>query len=210
MPLQNRVTPFGEIVSYEARGQLMGNRGILHDDHRRLGKARWRHPHWIICRLEFKGRRDDVMRPGAYTRLFFLDDAVALAAGHRPCAFCRRAAYEAFVAAWIGGTAHSIRPRAGAIDRQLQRERVEPRTRRQITHLAPIDDLPDGTFLTLPGELDRALLLLGERLLPWTPHGYLPGRVRPAGIEVRTLTPRSTVAALRAGFRPELHPSTER
>jgi hypothetical protein len=208
MPLQNRVTPFGEIVSYQARGLFMGNRGILHDDHRCLGKARWRHPHWIICRLEFKGRRDDVMRPGAYTRLFFLDEAVALAAGHRPCAFCRRDAYEAFVAAWRDGNARSIRPHAGAIDRQLHHERVEPRTRRQITHLVPIDDLPDGTFLTLPGEPDRALLLLDARLLLWTLDGYRPGRSRPSGIEVRTLTPRSIVAALREGFRPELHPST--
>jgi hypothetical protein len=209
VPLQNRVTPFGEIVSYEARGLLMGNRGILHDAERRLGRAHWRHPHWITCRLEFEGRRQEVMRPGAYTQLFFLDEAVALAAGHRPCAFCRRAAYEAFVAAWMAGNALSVRPHAGAIDRQLQRERVEPRTRRQITHRAPIDDLPDGTFLTLPREPDRALLLLGARLLLWTPDGYRPGRARPSGIEVRALTPRSIVAALRAGFRPELHPSTE-
>jgi hypothetical protein len=207
MPLQNRVTPFGEIVSSPARGLLMGNRGILHNDERRLGAARWQHPHWVACRLEFKGRRQEVMRPGAYTQLFFLDEAVALAAGHRPCALCRRAAYEAFVSAWVAATGRAGRPRAVELDWQLHRERVEAQTRRQITHPAAIDDLPDGSFITLPGKPGVPYLLLDDRLLPWVPEGYRPARERPTRLEVTVLTPRATVAALRAGFQPLLHPS---
>jgi hypothetical protein len=152
MPLQNRVTPQGEIVSTPARGLLMGNRGILHNDERRLGTARWQHPHWVACRIEFRGRRQEVMRPGAYTQLFFLDEAVALAAGHRPCAHCRRTDYEAFVTAWMAAGGRSSRPRAAEIDWQLHRERVDSLTRRQVTHPAALDALPDGVFITLPGK----------------------------------------------------------
>jgi hypothetical protein len=209
MPLQNRVTPFGEIVSSAARGLLMGNRGILHNDEGRLGAGRWQHPHWVACRLQFRGRHQEVMRPGAYTQLFFLDEAVALAAGHRPCALCRRAAYEAFVSAWMTAFGRADRPRSVELDWQLHRERVEGLTRRQITHQAPIEDLPDGAFVTLPGKPAVAYLMLGPRLLPWAPGGYRPARERPAGLEVTVLTPRATVAALRAGYRPELHPSSE-
>ena len=209
MPLQNRVTPFGEIVSSPARGLLMGNRGILHNDERRLGTARWQHPHWVACRLEFRGRRQEVMRPGAYTQLFFLDEAVALAAGHRPCAHCRRADYEAFVSAWMAASGRAVRPRAAEIDWQLHRERVDPATRRQVTHAAPLDALPDGVFVALPGKPGAAYLVLRRRLLTWTAEGYRGGRARPDGLEVVVLTPRTTVGALAAGFRPRLHPSAE-
>ena len=209
MPLQNRVTPFGEIVSSPARGLLMGNRGILHNDERRLGTARWQHPHWVACRLEFRGRRQEVMRPGAYTQLFFLDEAVALAAGHRPCAHCRRADYEAFVSAWMAAGGRSERPRAAEIDWQLHRERVDSATRRQVTHAAPLDALPDGVFVTLPGKPGAPYLVLERRLLTWTAEGYRGVRARPDGLEVVVLTPRTTVAALAAGFKPRLHPSAE-
>jgi hypothetical protein len=209
MPLQNRMTPFGEIVSSPARGLLMGNRGILHNDDRRLGTARWQHPHWVACRLDWKGRRQEVMRPGAYTQLFFLDEAVALAAGHRPCAHCRRADYEAFVSAWMMAGGRAARPRAAEIDWQLHRERVDPATRRQVTHMAPLGTLPDGTFVTLPGKPGAPCLVLGRKLLTWTAEGYRGARPRPDGLEVVVLTPRTTVGALAAGFRPQLHPSAE-
>jgi hypothetical protein len=209
MPLQNRVTPFGEIVSSPARGLLMGNRGILHNDERRLGTARWQHPHWVACRLEYKGRRQEVMRPGAYTQLFFLDEAVALAAGHRPCAHCRRADYEAFVSAWMAAGGRTERPRAAEIDWQLHRERVDPATRRQVTHAAPLDSLPDGAFVTLPGKPTTAYLVLGRSLLTWTAEGYRGARERPDHLEVTVLTPRATVTVMAAGFKPLLHPSAE-
>jgi hypothetical protein len=209
MPLQNRVTPFGEIISTAARGLLMGNRGILHNDDRRLSTARWQHPHWVTCRLEFKGRRQEVMRPGAYTQLFFLDEAVALAAGHRPCAHCRRPDYEAFVTAWMAAGGRSTRPRAAEIDWQLHRERVDSLTRRQVTHSARLDGLPDAAFITLPGKPGAPLLVLGRQLLCWTAEGYRGMHERPRDLEVAVLTPRTTVAALAAGFKPQLHPSAE-
>lgn len=209
MPLQNRVTPFGEIVSTPARGLLMGNRGILHNDDRRLGAARWQHPHWVACRLEFKGRRQEVMRPGAYTQLFFLDEAVALAAGHRPCAHCRRRDYEAFVSAWMTAGGRRERPRVAEIDWLLHRERVDSVSRRQVTHTATLDTLPDGTFVTLPGKPGTPCLVLGRQLLAWTAEGYRAAHDRPRALEVVVLTPRTTVGALAAGFRPQLHPSAE-
>jgi hypothetical protein len=147
-PLQNRVTPFGEIVASTARGGLMGNRGILHDDRKQLGAARWRSKAWISCVLEWKGSQRTVMSPGSYTELFFLDEATSCAAGHRPCAQCRRRDYNRFVAAWrqaedIGeGTPVT----ASVIDARLHTERVAPRTRGKITFTAPLGNLPDGNF----------------------------------------------------------------
>ena len=127
----------------------MGNRGILHDAGRRLGRARWRHPHWICCRLSFKGRKRRVMTPGRYTELFFLDEATALAAGHRPCFECRREDFRAFQAAWRRAFGARSEASAPAIDRALHAARVEPRSRRQIRFEAALDDLPDGAFALL-------------------------------------------------------------
>jgi hypothetical protein len=157
MPLQNRVTPTGEIIADPARGTLMGNRGILHDADRRLGSARWRHPHWICCRLRFKGRRREVMAPRRYTELFFLDEATALAAGHRPCAECRREDFRRFQAAWRDAVGAEIA--AAAIDRALHAARIDPQTRRQTRFEAALADLPDGAFVLLAddhGESERA------------------------------------------------------
>ena len=201
MPLQNRVLPTGEIVAHPARGTLTGNRGILHGADRRLGVARWRHPHWIVCDLANpRGRRRRPMSPGTWTELFFLDEAVALAAGHRPCACCRRAAYGAFGAAWAGAGLPG--QGAAAIDRVLHAERVG-HDRRQATHEAPMSALPDGTFIGLGG---IACLVLGDSLRPFRPEGYGPALPRPGG-RARVLTPAPTVAVLRAGYRPLLHPS---
>jgi hypothetical protein len=198
MPLQNRVTPGGEIIADPARGTLMGNRGILHDARQRLGAARWRHPHWICCRLAFKGRRRAVMAPGRYTELFFLDEATALAAGHRPCCECRREDFRAFQAAWRRAFGHAAA--APAIDRALHGARVEPRLRRQIRFQAPLEDLPDGVFVLLP-EAPNPLLVQGDRLYPWHPGGYGPPRARRSG-RASVLTPAPAVAVLRAGYRP--------
>ncbi|HLT02438.1 MAG TPA: hypothetical protein VK001_09670, partial [Geminicoccaceae bacterium] len=178
MPLQNRVTPTGEIIAHAARGTLMGNRGILHDETRRLGAARWRHRAWICCRLSFKDRRREVMAPGRYTELFFLDEATALAAGHRPCYECRRDDFRAFRAAWRRALGSPDASAAG-IDRALHEARVDPRTRRQIRFEAALDDLPDGTFVLLPDDTSALLLIAGDRLLPWHPGGYGPPQPRP-------------------------------
>lgn len=203
-PLQNRITPTGEIVADPARGLFMGNRGILHGQHRSLGAARWRHPHWIICRLAFRGRQRKVMAPGRYTELFFLDEATALAAGHRPCAECRREAWLRFRDAWRAAAGAETERCAPAIDRVLHQARVQSRTRRQVPHEARLGALPDGTFIRHGGAL---FLVLGDRLLPWHPGGYGRSLRRPADQIVTVLTPRPTVAVLTAGYRPVLHPS---
>lgn len=198
---QNRILPTGEIVAHPARGTLMGNRGILHDESGRLGRARWRHPHWIACLLEFRGRWRPVMAPRAYTELFFLDEAVALAVGHRPCAECRRADYARFLDAWQDATGN--RPRAKALDGALHASRLVPGTQRQATFAADARSLPDGAFVRQEG---AANLVFDGRLLPFAPTGYgSPGAI-PGG-EVETLTPRSIVGVLRAGYRPHVHPS---
>jgi len=199
MALQNRVTPGGEIVADPARGSLMGNRGILHDAQRRLGVARWRHPHWIYCRLAFNGRRRAVMTPGRYTELFFLDEATALASGHRPCCECRRDDFRRFQAAWRQAFGQAAA--AGAIDRALHRARVEPRSRCQVRFEAGLDDLPDGAFVLLPDATSSPMLVEGDRLHPWTPGGYGPARGRGSG-RVSVLTPAPTLAVLHAGYRP--------
>jgi hypothetical protein len=209
VPLQNRVTPTGEIVADPARGTLMGNRGILHDASRRLGAARWRHHHWISCRLRFKGRRRAVMAPRRYTELFFLDEATALAAGHRPCFECRREEFRAFQMAWrraFGARDSS----AAAMDRELHRARVEPRTGSQIRFEARLDDLPDGAFVLLDEAPSTPVLVLADRLLPWRAAGYVSWRGRPAAVGCRVLTPAPAVAVLRAGYVPALHPSAAR
>lgn len=197
MPLQNRVLPTGEIVADPARGLFMGNRGILHDEAGRLGKARWRHPHWITCLTAFKGRRRVPMAPHAYTELFFLDEAVALAAGHRPCAECRRAAFAAYRAA-VGLSG------AAAIDRALHAARIGP-DRGQRRETAQAAALPDGAFVLIDG---RPHLLRGPAALPFSPAGYGPARPRPAG-PVAVLTPAPSLLALARGYVPLLHPSAQ-
>ena len=200
MTLQNRVTPGGEIIADPARGTLMGNCGILHDAKQRLGAARWRHPHWIFCRLAFKGRWRPVMAPHRYTELFFLDEATALAAGHRPCAECRREDYRRWQAAWPGPDTS-----ADAMDRVLHADRLDGHTKR--TYTASLAELPDGVFV-LRG--DVPFLVLGDKLLRWTTAGYLEHTPRPARARTTLITPPSLVEVLRAGWRPNvplLHPS---
>ena len=200
MPLQNRVTPFGEIVAVHERGTMLGNRGILHGADGRL-RRRWAGRAWICCLLEFRGRRDPVMAPGHYTRLFFLDEPTALAAGHRPCAYCRRAAYLAFRSAWAdanAGLGLGPAPRAAEIDRMLHAERLGPGGSKR-RHPAELASLPDGTFFVEQGADDAALLLWAGTVWRWSPGGY--ERVGSAGSgPVLTLTPPSIVAALRAGY----------
>jgi hypothetical protein len=202
MVLQNRVLPTGDIVADPSRGTLTGNRGVLHDAGGNLGQARWRHPHWISCELSYKGLRRPIMAPGRWTELFFLDEAVALAAGHRPCGECRRADHLAFRAAW--GRAFGVEVAAAEMDRVLHAARVVPRRRALATHPAPLAGLPDGTFIR---DADDCLLVMGDRLLPFIPEGYGPPRPRPAAGTVTVLTPAPLVAVLCAGYRPRLHPT---
>jgi len=208
MALQNRVTPFGNIVADPGRGMFMGNRGILHDDARTLSAARWRHPHWIICLTSFKSRHREVMTPGKYTELFFSDEAAALAAGHRPCAECRRQAYNDFCRAWQTGHDADSRTRAAGIDQMLHQQRVNSRSRAQITWREKISLLPDGTFFSSTAAPDIAVLIYDQRLWEWSFSGYTEtgdiGRAPGVDEVVDVRTPGSIVATLKAGYKPVL------
>jgi len=204
MPLQNRVTPTGDIVAVAARGLFMGNRGILHDASRRLGVSRWKHKVWIVCRTCFRGRRRVVMAPRRYTELFFLDEAVAIAAGHRPCFECRRREFHAWQAAWLAGNGLSAPPRAAEMDAALHAARIEPGTRRQRTWQSPLGALPDGSYVLWQA---RPHIYLDGTLRPWSHTGYGAAVAAPPEDEVVVLTPRPSVGALRGGYRPVCHPS---
>jgi len=201
VPHRNRVTPFGEIIATQARGLLFGNRGVLHDDHGRLVRD-WQVKRWIACRLEFKGRRRPLLRPGRFTELFFLDEATALAAGHRPCAECRREDYVMFREAWEADRGVS-RPSANDMDRTLHAERVSGDGAKRY-HAARFGDLPDGSMIS---EDERAWLVCRGRLLAWTPFGYESERASRRSAAVLTLTPPSILGVLRGGYRPAIHPT---
>lgn len=205
MPLQNRVTPLGELITSPARGLVYGNRGCLHDAGGAI-RRRYATKRWIACRLEFRGRRrTPLMAPGRYTELFFLDEATALAAGHRPCAECRRADYDQFTEIW--SQVHPTLRGADAIDAQLHAERlVVPSASRRL-HEAPFEQLPDGTFVVDAGE---PCLVLGSQLLAWSPGGYLTRRRRPVHGPATVITPPSLLALLRHDWDPLvplLHPT---
>jgi hypothetical protein len=206
MPRQNRVTPRGELIATPERGLVYANRGCLHDD---AGQIRRHHNgrRWIACRLRFRGwHRAPLMQTGRFTELFFLDEATAFAAGHRPCALCRRQDYNRFCELW--DDIHPGQRGADAIDAQLQAERWDASTRTQRLQAAAAHELPDGTFVLEDGD---SWLVLGDRLLEWGPGGYGARQPRPpAGKRLTVVTPPSLVEILRTGWTgavPLLHPS---
>ncbi len=208
MPRQNRVTPLGEIIACRERGTMLGNRGILHDESGNIRRS-WSGRRWLICQLEFRGRRRTIMAPHRYTELFFLDEATGLAAGHRPCFECQRRRYYEFRAVWAAGNLYdqSISPlSAGEIDMRLHADRLDASRSKRVFQ-ANLDDLPSGVFISKDGRTDQALLIQGDSLLVWSPGGYRDRLRRRKHEVVSVLTPRSTVAAIRAGFIPEIHPS---
>ncbi len=202
MPLQNRVTPFGEVIAAPERGLFTGNRGIIHDpDTKTLLRRRWTTKAWITCTLDWKGVRRRPMAGRSWTELFFLDEATALAAGHRPCFYCRRDRALAFRNAWAEGQGIAPPP-APAMDAVLHGERLDERRRKRIHPLsAAIGDLPDGTMISAGG---AAYVIVGGKALRWTAAGYRAAKSLPSidGL----LTPPSIVGALSSGYRPALHP----
>jgi hypothetical protein len=199
MPLQNRVDPWGRLHCVSARGAWMGNRGVLHDASRAIVRP-WRSKAWILCRLEFKGRRREVFAPGRYSELFFLDEATAFSAGHRPCAECNRERFNAFKRAWPSGA------KAAEIDSALHAERICAGGEK-ASYEAALDALPDGTMIECDAS---ALLVRGEALYPWSFAGYGAPLPRPRRAErVRVLTPSSMVRAIARGFAPQMHPSVD-
>jgi hypothetical protein len=220
MPLQNRVTPTGEIVAVAQRGMFTGNRGIIHDpETKTLLRRHWSNPAWLVCLCNFRGRRRAVMTTRSWTELFFLDEATALAAGHRPCFYCRREDAGRFRDAWVRGNG-GARASAKQIDATLHRERLDGRTKRLHPLPCAIEALPDGTMLQARasektsgadhlGASDdgtNSYLMLRGRAWLWSFDGYR--LINESLRDAMLLTPPSTLRALRAGYRPILHGSS--
>jgi hypothetical protein len=205
MPLQNRVTPTGDIIATSHRGMFVGNRGIIHDPATKtLLKRRWSTPAWLTCVLEFRGRRREVMATRSWTELFFLDEATALAAGHRPCFFCRRDDANMFRAAWEKGN-RVTSVYATDIDRVLHIERLDHGRKRLHRLRQPLRELPDGAMVQRGAE---SYLIAQGRALRWSSAGYSAADI--ADDNTMLLTPPSTLRALAAGYRPLPHPSAVR
>jgi hypothetical protein len=200
VPERNRVTPFGGIVAIEQRGLFLGNRGSIHRG-RTIARS-WQVRRWITCVLEFKGQVAPTWEPGRWTPLFFWDEAVALAAGHRPCALCRRGDYNAWLDAWA--SAIGDRPSAHAMDRRRHVERLDGKTQRR--HRTPWRDLPNGAFVVID---DVPVLVLDDRLARWSAAGYGTPLDRPTRGDATVLTPPSTIAVLEHGYRPVIHPTVD-
>ena len=202
MPLQNRVTPTGDIIATAHRGMFTGNRGIIHDPATKtLLKKRWSSPAWITCVCEFRGWRRKVMGGRSWTELFFLDEATAFAAGHRPCFFCRRDDANRFRAAWEEGNGvKSILARE--IDAVLHGERLERGRKRLHPLPAPVERMPDGAMVQRGEE---SFLIVQGRVLQWSMAGYSETEI--ATENAMLLTPPSTLRAMSAGYQPVLHPS---
>lgn len=200
MPLQNRVSPFGELFANAARGTFMGNRGgRIHDAAQRLGTRRWASKQWICCVLTFKNRHRTVW-DDSYTELFFLDEVTALAAGHRPCFECRRVDANAFASAW--GRVIGQRPSAPQMDDVLHAQRLDGRDRR--LHRRPLAGLPDGSMITRDGE---SYAVREDRLLRWSPSGYVQQIARSDDETAVVLTPSAILDVLSAGYQPHWHAS---
>jgi hypothetical protein len=205
MPRQNRVTPFSTIISTPARGRWLGNRGCIHDESGRIRRL-YQTRRWIICLLQYKGVRRQLMQPGRWTELFFLDEATALAAGHRPCAYCQRTRYNEFRETWARANPEfgsSPRPGADEMDAVLHRERLDS-NRQRLTYPAPLGALPDAAFVV---HNSKPWLVRGGRLFPWQPDGYGAPIALPSDSRVMVLTPRSTVNTLASGFEVQMDTS---
>ena len=199
MPLQNRVDPFGNLHAVSSRGSLMGNRGILHDDDINVLRKH-AHQNWVTCALEFKGRTRTLMQPNRYTELFFLDEATAFAAGHRPCAECRRARYNEFMTAWrsVHGEIEPGRSRPQTVDRMLHQHRIA-RGGKKVTFAAHTSELPDGTIFEFEGQ---PILVWKAKQFDWTFDSYRERNDAVNG-QVNVLTPLPIVEVFRTGFIPQ-------
>ena len=200
--LQNRVDPWGNIIKTSARGSWMGNRGLLHDENQNIRRP-FKLQAWLICLLEFRGRKRSVMAPRQYTELFFMDEATAFSAGHRPCFECRRKDYDRFKTLWIKANpeyGYNEKTSIRKIDEILHKDRIDP-AGAKITHTEALKDLPDGSFVIYK---EHPAVVVRSSIYPWSPFGYENG-VPLAGEEKLTvLTPKSVVNAFRAGYIPQI------
>ncbi len=200
--LQNRVDPFGNLIKTQARGSWMGNRGILHNDEQEVLRP-YKLNAWITCKLDFKGRRREVMAPKRYTELFFLDEATSFAAGHRPCFECRRNDYNRFKSLWIKGNPEynfNEETSIKEVDDILHKERIDDNNIK-LTYEENIDAIPNGTFVLIDS---KPYLVFGKNIYLWSPFGYEKGTALPATDKLTVLTPRSVVNTFRAGYLPQI------
>lgn len=207
MPLQNRVDPWGNLVAVSARGEFLGNRGILHNGNKNIIKP-WAHKNWVTCELSFKGIKRELFGPNSYSELFFLDEATALAAGHRPCAHCRRQRYNEFKRLWgiANGLPDSTAVSSPEIDKQLHLERAS-RNRTKILFSTIFSEVPDGTLIALATE---AYLVWGGCLHKWSHHGYdTTWPLPPEDKVVQVITPQTIVQMFKVGFKPLVHASIQ-
>ncbi|MBC3808495.1 hypothetical protein H8K52_14215 [Undibacterium seohonense] len=206
MTLQNRVTPFGQLKAINARGLFLGNRGKLHNDEKRIIKQ-WDSNRWITCSIEYQGIRREIFSEGSYSELFFLDEATALSAGHRPCGDCRRERLKEFKLRWQqanseDGDTNGIK--VELIDTQMHAERTK-RDGTKVTYQTKLGELPDGVFISIDG---IALLKWNNKLFEWSASGYIERfETFPDELVVDVLTPRSVVGVIRAGYIPQVHQS---
>lgn len=209
MTLQNRVDPWGNLHAANARGSLLGNRGKLHNEQRQIVRD-WQRLPWVTCALDFKGRKREVFAPSTYSELFFLDEATAFAAGHRPCASCRRGRYDEFKSGWLvanGARLSLTNASIAEIDKLLHAERVDV-SGVKITFEAPLRDLPLGTFVDIKGE---SSLVWNHGLKRWSFSGYSALHLQPSpSTLVRVLTPESIVRTFAGGYCPAVHESANR
>jgi hypothetical protein len=208
MPFQNRVDPWGQLHAVPARGTLLGNRGIIHNAAQHI-VAPWRTKAWITCRLEWRGWRRSIMQPRSWTELFFLDEATAFAAGHRPCAYCRRARFAAFKTTWLAvnpDVFSAAPPRIIEIDKVLHKERTR-KGGGKVTYEEKLSALPDGAMVELGA---GAYLLWNRQVLQWSFAGYTVSEIPRFSLQrVRVLTPASIVRMFRSGFRPDVHANVQ-
>jgi hypothetical protein len=200
--MQNRVNPFGEIIETKARGAWMGNRGRIHNEHQQIG-SRYKSPAWLICKLEFKGRKRQIMAPNSYTELFFLDEATAFAAGHRPCFECRREDFNRFKKLWIKGNRQynfSGKTSIREIDQVLHNQRINKDGTKKMCP-EELNKLPDGTIVSFQ---ESAFLLFKKHLYLWTPYGYEKRNSSVIKGNVNVLTPLSIVNTFKAGYEPQI------
>jgi hypothetical protein len=198
---QNRVNPFGELIKTPARGNLMGNRGVIHNNHGEI-KQPYKLKAWITCLLQFKGRKFKIMAPNRWTALFFLDEATAFAAGHRPCNECRRNDFMKFKSFWIKGNPEygfSTKTKIAEIDAVLHSERINADKEKVIFEM-DISEIPNGTFVLVKS---IPHLFFQSSLYEWTPHGYTNTTSLPSDSRLTILTPKSIVKMFGAGYVPQ-------
>jgi hypothetical protein len=200
--LQNRVDPFGTIITTTARGSYMGNRGVIHNEKREITHV-FKHKAWITCSLEFKGRKRPVMAPDRWTELFFMDEATAFAAGHRPCFECRKDDATRFKSCWIeGNPTHnfSMKSSIKEIDEIIHRERIDA-GKKKVMHQRVSSQIAEGTFVMIN---DDAYVYRKDRLYRWTAFGYQDAIPVPQASMLTVLTPNSIVNAFCAGYVPQI------